>query len=99
MFSTEMKNLNGLKDFKNKIRKWEPDGCDCKLCKDFISNLGYVNLVCLWSIGLTVSIRKFGLVLSTRKRLLGRHLAARSRHGKTAAGCELCTGLAMMTTE
>ena len=94
-----MKNLKGLEDFKNKIRKWQPDGCDCKLCKDFISNLGYVNLVWLWNIGLTVSIQKFGLISSVRKRLLCRHLAARSRHGKTAVGCELCTGLAMMTTE
>ena len=34
-----------LEDFKNKIRKWEPDGCDCKLCKDFVSNLGYASLV------------------------------------------------------
>ena len=34
-----------LKIFKNKIRKSEPDGCDCKLCKDFLSNLGYISLV------------------------------------------------------
>ena len=34
-----------LEDFKNKIRIWEPDGGDRKLCKDFVSNLGYVNLV------------------------------------------------------
>ena len=45
MVPMEMKNLKSLEDFKNKIRKWEPDGCDCKLCKDFVSNLGYVNLV------------------------------------------------------
>ena len=99
MFSMEMKNLKGLEDFKNKIRKWEPDGYDCKLCKDFISDLGYVNLVWLWNISLTVSISKFGLISSARKRLLCRHLAARSRHEKTATGCELWTGLAMMTTE
>ena len=41
----EMKNLKSLEDFKNKIRKWEPAGCDCKLYKDFVSNLGYVSLV------------------------------------------------------
>ena len=32
----------------NKIRRWnlmEPDGCDSKLCKDFVSNLGYVSLL------------------------------------------------------
>ena len=40
-----MKNLKRLKDFKNKIRRWEPEECDCKLCKSFVSYLGYVNLV------------------------------------------------------
>ena len=28
MVPMEMKNLKSLEDFKNKIRKWEPDGCD-----------------------------------------------------------------------
>ena len=45
MVPMKMKTLKSLEDFKNKIRKWEPDGCDCKLCKDFVSNLGYVSLV------------------------------------------------------
>ena len=45
MFPMEMKNLKSLEDFKNKIRRWEPDGCDYKLCKDFASNLGCVSLV------------------------------------------------------
>ena len=45
MVPMEMKNLKSLKDFKNKIKRLEPDGCDCKLCKDFMSNLGYVSLV------------------------------------------------------
>ena len=45
MVPMEMKNLKSLEDFKNKIRNWEPDGCDCELCKDFVSNLGYVSLV------------------------------------------------------
>ena len=41
----EIRNLKSLEDFRNKIRRWQPDGCDRKLCKDFVSNLGYVNLV------------------------------------------------------
>ena len=45
MLPMEMKNLKCHEDFKCKTRRWEPDGCDCKLCKDFVSNLGYVNLV------------------------------------------------------
>ena len=76
MVPMEMKNLKSLEDFKNKIRKWEPDGCDCKLCKDFLSNLGYVSLVRLWDIRLTVKIRKFCLISSANKYLLCRHLSA-----------------------
>ena len=45
MVPMEMKNLKSLEDFKNKIRKWEPGGCDCKLCKDIVLNLGHASLV------------------------------------------------------
>ena len=45
MVPMEIRNLKSLKGFRNKIRRWETDGCDCKLCKDFVSNLGHVNLV------------------------------------------------------
>ena len=41
----EMKSSKGLEDFKNKIRRWESGECNSKLCKDFVSNLGYANLV------------------------------------------------------
>ena len=45
MVPMEMNNQKGLEDLENKIRRWEHDECDCKPCKDFVSNLGYVNLV------------------------------------------------------
>ena len=45
MVPMEMKNLKSLEGFTNKIRRWEPDECNCKLHKDFVSNLGCVNLV------------------------------------------------------
>ena len=45
MIPMEMKNLKSLEDFRNKIRRWEPEGRDCKLCKDFVSNSGYVSLL------------------------------------------------------
>ena len=86
MVPVEMKNLRSLKDFKNKIRRWEPDGCDCKLCKEFVSNLGYVNLVWLWDIGLTVRIRKYGLISSATKCLPCRHCLLRVDMGRLQ-GC------------
>ena len=86
MVPVEMKNLRSLEDFKNKIRRWEPDGCDCKLCKEFVSNLGYVNLVWLWDIGLTVRIRKYDLISSATKCLPCRHCLLRVDMGRLQ-GC------------
>ena len=31
MVPMQIRNLKSLEDFRNKIRRWEPDGCDCKL--------------------------------------------------------------------
>ena len=31
-----------LSEFKFKIKSWKPIGCDCKLCKTFIPNLGFL---------------------------------------------------------
>ena len=86
----EIKKLKSLEDFKNKIRRQEPDGCDCKLCEDFLSNLGSVNFVWLCNIDLTLRIHKFALISSARKCLPCWHLPARSWHGETAGG--ICTG-------
>ena len=41
MITMEIRNLKSLEDFGNKIRRSKPDGCDCKLWKNFVSNLGY----------------------------------------------------------
>ena len=29
--------------FRQKIKKWKPDRCPCRLCKTFIPNLGFIN--------------------------------------------------------
>ena len=39
----DIKNSNSLSVFKTKIKQWRPTGCDCKLCCNYIQNLGYVN--------------------------------------------------------
>ena len=41
MIPIEIRNLKSLKDFGNKTRRSKPDECDCKLWKNFVSNLGY----------------------------------------------------------
>ena len=93
MVPMQMKDLKNLEDFKNKTRRCKPDGCELKLCKDFVSNLGSVSLVWLWDIRFTVRIRKFCLISSAKKYLLCRHLSASSRNVETAAGCEMGTAL------
>ena len=74
----KMKILKNLEDFKFKISRWEHDGFDYNLYKDLMPNLGYVNLIWLWDIGLTVRIRKFGLISMDRKCLPYQNLPARS---------------------
>ena len=39
----DIKNANSLQEFKLKIKKWKPEGCTCRLCRTYISNLGFIN--------------------------------------------------------
>ena len=39
----DIKTSTSLKDFKQKIRKWKPDKCPCKLCRTFIAGVGYID--------------------------------------------------------
>ena len=45
MIPTNIKALNSLESFKEKIRKWEPKECHCKLCKLYLHNIGFVNAI------------------------------------------------------
>ena len=38
-----IKESNTLTEFKSKIKTWKPIGCECRLCKAFISNLGFLH--------------------------------------------------------
>ena len=37
-----IKNANTLEQFKKKIRKWKPKNCPCRLCKRFITGIGFL---------------------------------------------------------
>ena len=37
--------MKSFADFKNIIRKWEQNQYDCKLCKDFVPSIGYINRI------------------------------------------------------
>ena len=38
----ELKNITSLSEFKDKIKKWKPDGCPCRLCKVYIHQVGFI---------------------------------------------------------
>ena len=38
----EIKDSKNLNEFKNKIRKWKPEGCTFRQCKVFIHDLGFI---------------------------------------------------------
>ena len=39
---TEIQKSLNLNIFKAKIKRWKPIGCTCRLCKDFVHDLGYI---------------------------------------------------------
>ena len=41
----EIKKSKTLSVFKDKIKEWKPSGCTCRLCKIYVKNMGYVNVV------------------------------------------------------
>ena len=39
----DIKEVGSLKLFKSKIKQWRPNKCPCKLCKTYISGVGYID--------------------------------------------------------
>ena len=39
----DIKSTENLNSFKEKIRNWEPKGCNCKLCRQYVHGIGYVD--------------------------------------------------------
>ena len=37
-----IKQSNSLSEFKGKIKHWKPEGCTCRFCKIYITNLGFL---------------------------------------------------------
>ena len=40
----EIKESESLIEFKNKIKKWKPKECPCRLCKTYISGVGFITV-------------------------------------------------------
>ena len=41
---SHIRQQDSLKKFRDLIKKWKPD-CNCKLCKDYIGHIGYIQIV------------------------------------------------------
>ena len=39
---TEIKNISSLSSFKDKVRKWIPVNCPCRLCQNYIDGVGFI---------------------------------------------------------
>ena len=39
---TKYKNAKFLDEFKSKIKGWKCDFCQCRLCKKYMQNLGFI---------------------------------------------------------
>ena len=37
-----IKSIGNLEQFKSEVRKWSPEKCPCRLCKNYVEGLGYV---------------------------------------------------------
>ena len=41
----DYKSIKELKKFKSKIKKWKPTECPCRLCRNYVAGVGYVNII------------------------------------------------------
>ena len=42
LLPNDIRESKSLNEFKTKIKNWKPQGCTCRLCKTYISNLGFI---------------------------------------------------------
>ena len=40
---TKIEECKSLREFKDKIKQWKPEGCTCRLCKSYIHNIGFID--------------------------------------------------------
>ena len=41
----EIKESASSETFRQKIKLWKPNSCPCRICKTYIANVGFVNLL------------------------------------------------------
>ena len=44
MIPEELKCIENLEVFKREVKNWTPENCHCRLCLDYIQNVGHKNM-------------------------------------------------------
>ena len=44
MLPEELKSCTNISKFKKEVKKWIPQNCVCRLCKEYVPNLGFVDV-------------------------------------------------------
>ena len=45
LIPNNLKKISTLVEFKQNIKKWKPTNCPCRLCKVYIQNLGFIEII------------------------------------------------------
>jgi len=45
MLPKDLKAITSIEKFKTEVKKWVPENCPCRLCKTYISQIGFINVV------------------------------------------------------
>ena len=44
MLPKKLKDCESLEKFKDCIKTWTPDNCNCTLCKNYLEGVGYIDI-------------------------------------------------------
>ena len=44
MLPENLKAKSTLEEFKTEVKKWVPENCPCRLCKEYLGGIGFVTL-------------------------------------------------------
>ena len=55
MATQNNRESSSLNEFKSLIKFWKPDTCPCRLCKNYIAQVGFYDFICIGTICLPFS--------------------------------------------
>ena len=43
--TSNLKSIETSEKFKTEVKKWIPSNCNCRICKEYVAGVGFVNVV------------------------------------------------------